>query len=186
MDCMMFSWSACRFSSAPLVCFSCTSTWRNFADQQASQVGDREIGKQVDENDDLQVAIRDGSSGIGRNHVEIGQFENGSIQDESQRRGQICPGPRQQHAGHNDDQRIEEVQRAIDAAGDIDHQRDHDQVGEHLQKGLKRCSSRPKAEDEEKRKHEPQQHAWKEQAKGSGARSEPDDGQFDAEQEQSG
>ncbi len=48
----------------------------------------------------------------------------------------VGPGPRQQNAGHDDDQRIEKVEGAVDAAGGVNHQGDQGQIGKHLQQRL--------------------------------------------------
>ncbi len=60
-------------------------------------------------------------SGIRRNDPEVGQLQDRDIQDERQRPGQVGPHPRQQNAGHDNDQRIKEVQRTIHTAGGINH-----------------------------------------------------------------
>jgi hypothetical protein len=73
---------------------------------------------------------------IRRNDFEVGQLQDGDVQDERQRSSQVSPDSRQQDAGNDDDQRIEKVQRAVDAAGGIHHQRDHHQVGNDLQQRL--------------------------------------------------
>ena len=113
------------------------------------------------------------------------EFEDGSEQDESQGRAQISPGPRQQHAGDNDDQGVEKIQRAVDAAGDMDDQRDHGQIGEHLQNGLQAVFAPDRNQKKEKqRKHEPQHHPGEKGQDGQRAGSEADDGEFDGEQNQ--
>src|SRR6185312_15989062 len=50
--------------------------------------------------------------------------------------GQIGPVSRQQNAGNDDGQRIEKVEKSIDAAGDIDQRRDKRQVSKNLDNGL--------------------------------------------------
>jgi hypothetical protein len=110
------------------------------AHQQAGQIGDGKVGEEVDEDHYLQRLELGMGSRIGGNHEVVIEFENGSEENESQGRAQVSPGPRQQHAGDHDDQGVEEIQRAVDAAGEVDDQRDHGQIGEHLQNGLQRCS----------------------------------------------
>ena len=73
--------------------------------QQSGQVGDRQVAEQVDEDDGLQRSHAGVGGGIGRDDFEVGQLQDGAVKDEGQRRAQVRPGPRQQNAGHDDDQR---------------------------------------------------------------------------------
>jgi len=87
------------------------------AHQQSRQVGDGKVGKQVDEDDYLQRLQLGMRVRIRGNDQVVIEFEDGSEQDESQSRAQISPASRQQHACDHDDQGVEEIQRAVDAAG---------------------------------------------------------------------
>ena len=112
------------------------------------------------------------------------EFEDGSEEDESEGCAQISPGPRQQHASDHDDQGVEEIERAVDAAGDMDDQRDHGQIGEHLQNGLQAVFAPDRNQKKEKqREHEPQHHPGEKGQDGQRAGSEADDGEFDGEQD---
>ena len=118
----------------------------------------------------------------GNDQVVI-EFEDGSEQDERQGRAQVPPGPRQKHAGDHDDQRVEKIQRTVDAAGEVDDQRDHREIGEHLQHGLQAVFVPDRdQEQEEQREHEPQHHPGEEGQDRQRAGREADDGEFDGEQ----
>src|SRR5208282_293747 len=107
-----------------------------FAHQQAGEVGDGEVGKQVDEDHNLQRLQFGMRTGIGGNDPVIIELEDGSEEDESQGGAEISPGSGQEHASDHDDQGVEKIQRTVDAAGDMDDEGDHGQIGEHLQHGL--------------------------------------------------
>ena len=91
---------------------------------------------------------------------------------------------RQQHASDHDDQGVEEIQRTVDAAGEVDDQRDHSQIGEHLQHGLQPVFVPHRNQKKEKqREYEPQHHAREKRHDGQRAGSEADDGEFDDQQD---
>ena len=98
--------------------------------------------------------------GEGGNNVVIVQLQHASIEDERQRRGEIGPDFRKQDAGYDDDQRIEEIQRTIPAAGEMDDQADHGHVRDDLQNRLHPLLfPERKQQDVEERKGKPQEHA---------------------------
>ena len=154
------------------------------AHQQAGQVGDGKVGKQVDEDHDLERLQLGMRAGIRGDDQVVIKFEDGAEEDESESGAEISPGPRQQHAGDNDDQGVEEIQRTVDAAGYVDDQRDHGQIGEHLQHGLQAVFVPDRNQKKEKqREHEPQHHTGEKRHDGQGAGSEADDGKFDGQQD---
>ncbi len=104
--------------------------------QQPGKISNRKIGKQVHEDESLERGHLRMSGGIRGHHSEIRQLQDRPVQNEGQRRRQVGPRPGQQDAGDDDHQRIEEVQRAVDAAGDIDQQRNQGEVGQHLDERL--------------------------------------------------
>src|SRR5207302_6235339 len=104
--------------------------------QQPSQVRHRQIREQVDKHDRFQRFQLRMGGGEGGNNVVIVQLKHASIEDEGQRRGEIGPDFRKQDAGYDDDQRIEEIQRAVPAAGEMDDQADHGHVRDDLQNRL--------------------------------------------------
>ena len=73
---------------------------------------------------------------IGRNHPVVIQFQDRPVQDEGQRRDQLRPHARQQHAGHDDHQRIEKIKGTVPPAGLVDHQADQYQISQDLQRSL--------------------------------------------------
>ena len=119
------------------------------AHEQAGQVGDGEVGEQVDEDNDLERFELGMGSGVRGNDEIVIEFENGSEKDEGERGAQVSPDTGQEHAGDDNDERVKKIERAVDAAGDMDDQGNHGQIGEHLQDGLEAMLvSRPKPEKE--------------------------------------
>ena len=155
------------------------------AHEQARQVGDGEIGKQVDEDDylqRLQFGMRVSVRGNDRIVIEL---EDGSEQDERQGGAEISPGSGQEHARDHDDQGVEKIQRTVDAAGDMDDQGNHGQIGEDLQDGLEAVFVPDRNQEKEKqREHEPQHHSGEEGQDGQGVGSKADNGEFDGEQDE--
>ena len=90
--------------------------------QQSGQIRNREIAKQVHENDGLQRLQFRMRGGVRRNKPEVSSLEDGHIENEGQRGHQVCPNPGQQNASHDDDQRVKKIKGAVYAAGGIDHQ----------------------------------------------------------------
>ncbi len=87
--------------------------------QLVGKVGDGKVGEEVDEDDRLQrFKVRTGA-GVGANHIEVRELKDSAKQDERHSGGEIGPGFRQQGTGDNDDEGIEEVERGVDAAGDV-------------------------------------------------------------------
>src|SRR5208337_1806669 len=153
--------------------------------QQTGKVSDGKVGKQVDEDYYLQRLQLGMGVRIRGHDAVIIEFEDGTEQDESQGGTEISPGSRQEHASDNDDQGVEKIQRAVDAAGDMNHQRDHGQIGEHLENGLEAVLAPDRNQKKEKqRKHEPEHHPDEEGQDGQRAGRKPDDGEFDGEQNQ--
>ncbi len=65
----------------------------------------------------------------------------------------------------------------------MDDQRDHGQIGEHLQNGLQAVFAPDgNQKKEEQREHEPQHHPGEKGQDGQRVGSEADDGQFNGEQ----
>ena len=50
------------------------------------------------------------SSGVGRDDFKVSKLEDGAVENESQSCGEKRLGSWQKNAGHDDDQRIEEVE----------------------------------------------------------------------------
>src|SRR5258708_5838470 len=71
-----------------------------------------------------------------RHDAVVVQFQNHAVKNESQGGDQVRPNPGQQHAGNNNDQRIEEVQRTVPSSGLVNDQTDQNQISEDLQRSL--------------------------------------------------
>ena len=168
----MFSCSACRLSSAPLVSFSCTPTCRSLAVSRPARYATARKANRLTK----MIACSAFSPGcvraIGRNHAVIVQFQNRAVKNECQRRDQVRPHSRQEHAGHNDDQRIKEIQRTVPAPGFMHDQADENQIGENLQRGLQPVFL-PEREQEhvEQRKAVPEKNRADEEPHGQRRRS---------------
>ena len=132
----MFSCSACRLSSAPLVSFSCTPTWRSFAVSSPARYATARKANRLTKMMACSAFVPGMRGAVGRNHAVVVQFQHGAVKNERQRSDQLRPHPRQQHAGHDDDQRIEEVQRTVPSSGFVDDEADQNQIGQNLQRGL--------------------------------------------------
>ena len=112
------------------------------------------------------------------------EFQHRPIKDESQCGNQLRPYSRKQNAGHDNDQGVEEIQRAVPASGLMHHQADHDQVGQNLQRGLQAMFI-PKRQQQrvEDGECKPQNHGADEQTQGQRSWGEMRDGQLDSKQE---
>src|SRR5580692_7254930 len=73
---------------------------------------------------------------IRRNNGVVIQFKDTSVKNEGEGGDQARPDTRQKHAGHDDDERIKEVQGTVPTAGLVDHEADEDDISKHLQRGL--------------------------------------------------
>src|SRR5580704_6328995 len=152
--------------------------------QKSRQIGDRQKSEKVDKDDGLQ-RLRAGMGGaVGRNHAVVVQFQNRPVEDESQSRDEVRPHARQQHAGDDDDQGIEEVQRAVPSSGFVDHEADQNQISHNLQRGLQPVLL-PEGEQKyvEQRKTVPQQNGSNEEPHGQRRRTELGDRQLNGKQE---
>ena len=107
---------------------------------------------------------------VGRNYPVVVQFQNRPVKNESQRCNQVRPHARQQHAGDDDDQRIEEVKRAVPSSGFVDDEADQNQIGHNLQRGLQPVLL-PEREQQhiEQRKAIPEENGVMKSRMGSGA-----------------
>src|SRR5581483_9748294 len=151
--------------------------------EHARQVGDGDVREQVDEDDGLQRARAGCGGAVGRNDAEVGELEHRAEGDESQQGGEVCPDAREQDAGDDDDERVEEIERGVDAAGDVEHGGGEDQVSQNLGAGLENVVS-PAAEQQvhEAGDDVPGEDDADEQRFRNVGRGEPDDGQLDDEQ----
>ena len=73
---------------------------------------------------------------IRRDLLKIRKLQQQSKKDERDGGRQVSPIARQQNAGDNDHQRIEEIKKGINASGHVDHGRGECKVGEYLGNGL--------------------------------------------------
>ncbi len=155
-----------------------------FCGEQSGQVRDRQEGEEIDKDDGLQRFQSGMRGAIGRNHGVVVQFQHRPVENESQGRNQLRPHPRQQHAGHDDHQGIEKVQRAVPSSGFMDHEADQNQIGENLQRGLQ-AMFLPQGEQEhvEQRKAAPEQHGTDEEPHGQRRRTVLGDRQLNGQQE---
>src|ERR1039458_10000308 len=155
-----------------------------FRGEQSGQISHRQEREEIDKDNGLQ-RLRAGMGGaVGRNYGIVVQFQHRSVKDESQSGDELRPHARQQHAGHDDDQGIEEVQGTVPPAGLVDHEADHDQIGHNLQRGLQTVLL-PEREKKyvEEREAVPQQNGCDEEPHGHRARAELGDRQFNGQQE---
>src|ERR1035437_11160712 len=126
-------------------------------------------------------------AGVRGNDRVVIELEDGSEQDESQGGAEISPGSRQEHARDHDDQGVEKIQGTVDAAGDMDDQGNHGQIGEDLKDGLEAVFAPDRNQKKEKqREHEPQHHSGEEGQDGQGVGSKADNGEVDGEQDEEG
>ena len=155
-----------------------------FCGEQSRQIGHRQESKKIDEDDGLQRPEAGMRAGIGRNEPEVAQFQNRAVKNERQRRHQLRPHPRQQHAGNNNDERIEEVERAVPASGLVNDEADQNQVGQNLQRGLQSVlAPKRKQEHVKQRKAVPEKNGAEEEPHGKRRGTEPSNRQFNAEQQ---
>ena len=151
--------------------------------QSAGEMRHREISEEVYQDDDLkrlQVAAR-GNLKRG-NTLEEAKLQQRAEADERHSRRHISPVAGQQNAGNNNDQRIEEVEKGVNAAGNVNQGGSKSQVGENLNDRLtlvllpNGCQ-----EHEQEGNREPgDNHAFKE-ANLDVIRSESDDQEFNGE-----
>ena len=127
-----------------------------FAHEQAGEIGDGEVGKQIDEDDDLERLELGMRRRIGGNDKVVIEFEDAAEQDKGEGGAQISPDAGQQHAGDDDNEGVEKIERAVDASGDMDDEGNHGEVGEHLKDGLETMLA-PDGNQKKKKqgKHEP-------------------------------
>src|ERR1700722_5756520 len=147
------------------------------AHQQSGEVGDGKVGEEIDENYDLQRFQLGVRGRVRRNHQVVIEFEDTAEEDESEGGAEVSPDPWQKHAGDDDDQGVEKVQRTVDASGDMDHERDHGQIGEHLEDRLQAMLVPDRYQEKKKqRKHRPQHHTGKKRHDGKRAGCQANDG----------
>src|SRR5437879_5766 len=121
---------------------------------------------------------------IRRDNAVVVEFENGAIQNESQRRHQLRPNPGQQDAGHNNHQRIEEVQRTVPTPGFVYDQANEDDVGEDLKRGLEAVlPPEREQQDVKERNTVPEQNRTDEEPNRKQSWSQLRYGQLNSEQE---
>ncbi len=155
-----------------------------FGSEQSRKVRHGQESKQVDKDNclqDLQTGMR---GAVRRNQAIVVQFQDGPVKNESQGSHQVRPDARQQHAGDDDDERIEEVEGTIPASGFMDDKAGQDQIRNHLQRGLQPMLL-PQGEQKhiEQRKAVPEKDGADEEPDGQWRRSELSHGQFNPKQE---
>src|SRR6478672_1283399 len=97
----------------------------------------RQIRAEIDDDDDLkrlEIATR----GIlkRRYALKIAQFQQRAKTDKRNSRRYVSPISRQQNAGNDNRQWVEEVEKCVDAAGDVNQRGDECEIGENLDDGL--------------------------------------------------
>src|SRR6267142_4991943 len=98
---------------------------------------DSQIRAEIDDDDDLkrlEIAAR--GVLIRRYAIKITEFQQRPETDERNSRRYIGPITRQQDAGNDDRQRIEEVEKGVEAAGDVNQRGDKGQINKDLDNGL--------------------------------------------------
>ncbi len=104
-----------------------------FGGQSAGKIRDRQIGKEVGEHHRLQRLEVAARAHLERRYLfEVRELQQRSEQNERDRGCEKRPIARQQDAGNNDDQRIEEIEERINAPGHVDNGRGKREVGEYL------------------------------------------------------
>src|SRR5579871_29543 len=98
---------------------------------------DRQIRAEIDDDDDLkrlEIATR----GIlkRRYALKISEFKKRAETNKRNSRRYVRPVTRQQNAGNDNRERIEEVEKSIDAAGDVNQRGDECEIGKNLDEGL--------------------------------------------------
>ncbi len=121
---------------------------------------------------------------VGRHYSVVVEFKDGAIKNESQRRHQMRPHSGKQDAGHDDDQRVEKVQRTVPASRLMHDQADHDQIGQDLQ-GCLQPVLLPEGQQDyiEEREGIPQKDRAEEKAQRQACARQLCDRQLDSEQE---
>src|SRR6476660_10270875 len=98
---------------------------------------DSQIRAEIDDDDDLkglEIAAR--RILIRRYALKITEFQQRAETNKRNSSRHIRPVPRQQDAGNDDRQRIEEVEKGVDAAGDINQRGDEGKISKNLYDGL--------------------------------------------------
>src|SRR5947209_1319844 len=98
---------------------------------------DRQICAEIDDDDDLkrlEIATR----GIleRRYALKITELQKRAETDKRNSRRHVRPVTRQQNAGNDDRQWIEEVEKGVDAAGDVNQSGDEGEISKNLDDGL--------------------------------------------------
>src|SRR5207245_11378831 len=73
---------------------------------------------------------------VRRDNGEVRQLENAAVENECKGGCKVRQPSWQQHRGDDNDERIEEIQRAVYAAGCVNHERDQRQIRKHLEQRL--------------------------------------------------
>ena len=120
---------------------------------------------------------------VRRDNGEVRQLKNTAIENECKGGCKVRQPSWQQHRGDDNDERIEEIQRAVYAAGCVNHERDQRQIRKHLEQRLNSVLFPERKQYQvENRNRVPQQHNFDEQAQRDGIRRQPRDREFDAQQ----
>src|SRR6476660_5009546 len=143
------------------------------------------ISEEVDQDHDLERLQIDARRKLERrNALKIRELQDGAKTNERDRGRQIGPVSRQQNAGNNNHQRIEEVEEGIDAAGHIHYGGGEGQIGEDLNHCLELVFPPQRVQDdEENRRRVPDQNNRDEKAGGDVVRRQVDDQEFNGKQE---
>src|SRR6266851_1407502 len=93
-----------------------------FCRQSAGQMGNRHVRQKVDKDDGQQgLGITARSELVGWKLVKIVQLQQRSEKNKRDGGCKVCPIPRQQHAGNNNDERIEAVVKGVNSARNVNH-----------------------------------------------------------------
>src|SRR5262249_4643090 len=96
------------------------------------------VSTEIEQNNNLQRFEVAASRNLeGWNAIKVAQFEQSAKKDERDSCRQIRPVTWQQNAGDDNYQRIEKVEKRVNATGYIDHCGGKGQIGEDLYDGLK-------------------------------------------------